>query len=71
MKVIVHSENHKNIIILNGTRESFRCRQRNKLQDGTKIESLGFISYKAMINETKSGNKKIIGPLIFYSMARM
>ena len=71
MKVFVHSVNHKNIIILNGTRDSFRCRQRNKLQDGTKIESLGFISYKAMINETKKGNKKVIGPLTFDSRARM
>jgi hypothetical protein len=71
MKVIVNSENHKNIIILNGSRESFRCRQRSKKSDGSKIESLGFISYKAMINETKRGNKKIIGPLTFYSRARM
>jgi len=71
MKVIVHSENHKNIIILNGSRHSFRCRQRSKKSDGSRVESLGFISYKAMINETKRGYKKIIGPLIFYSMARM
>ena len=71
MKVIVHSENHKNIIILNGSRHSFRCRQRSKKSDGSRVESLGFISYKAMINETKRGNKKIIGPLTFESRARM
>ena len=54
MKVYVRSNGGNNIIILNGDRHSFRCRQRSKLQDGTGIESLGFISYKEMINDKRN-----------------
>ena len=41
----------KNILILNGDRESFRCRQRNKNMDGKKVKPFRFVSYKSMIKE--------------------
>ena len=71
MKVYVRSDNNKNIIVLTGDRQSFRVRQRNKMVDGTKISSLKFISYKEMMKNIKKGNKGLVGPLTFYSMAKM
>ena len=42
----------KNILILNGERESFRCRQRNKNMNGEKVKPLKFVSYKTMLRES-------------------
>ena len=36
-----------NVVILNGVRDSFRCRQRNK----DKVDTFRFISYKKMLKE--------------------
>ena len=44
--------NKKNILILNGERESFRCRQRNKNMNGEKVKLLRFVSYKTMLMES-------------------
>ena len=71
MKVYVRSNGGNNIILLNGTRESFRCRQRNKLHDGTPIPSLRFVSYKEMLKEIKKKNKTLIGPLQFNTMSKL
>jgi hypothetical protein len=40
---------NNNVVILNGVRDSFRCRQRNK----EKKDILRFISYKKMMREKK------------------
>ena len=70
MEVYVRSNDNNNMILLNGTRESFRCRQRNKLQDGTRVSSLRFISYKEMLKGKKRG-KVLFGPLTFNTMAKL
>ena len=42
-----------------GDRQSFRCRQRNRNSDGTKVEPFKFISYKSMLKEKNKWNKNI------------
>lgn len=71
MKVYVRSENNKNIIILNGDRESFRIRQRNKNMDGERYKSLKFISYKEMKKDILKRNKKLVGPINFEARAKL
>jgi hypothetical protein len=66
----VRTDNGKKIIIFNGDRQSFRCRQRNTLND-QKVNSLKFVSFKEMEKESRKFNKKIIGPLKFYTLSRM
>jgi len=66
----VRSENNNSIIILVGDRRSFRCRQRNKLEND-KVNYLKFVSFKEMERESKKYNKKIIGPLRFDTLARI
>ena len=39
-----------NVVILNGVRDSFRCRQRNK----DKIDTFRFVSYKKMLKERRN-----------------
>ncbi len=63
------SEN--NILILNGTRDSFRCRQRNKLSNGDKVKPMKFVSYKTMVKEQKKYNKKIYGPMYYESVSKL
>ena len=70
MEVYVRSNDNNNMVLLNGTRQSFRCRQRNKLQDGTRVSSLRFISYKEMLKGKKRG-KVLVGPLTFNTMAKL
>ena len=67
----VRSNNNKKIIIMNGDRESFRCRQRNKLADGNRVEPLKFISFKEMEKESKKYGKQIIGPMKFNTLSRL
>tara|TARA_Y100001958_G_C20988280_1_gene376773 strand:+ start:421 stop:636 length:216 start_codon:yes stop_codon:yes gene_type:complete len=71
MKVYVRSENNKNIIILNGDRESFRIRQRNKNINGERYKSLKFISYKEMKKDIRKRNKKLVGPIDFETRSKM
>ena len=37
---------NNNIVALYGTRDSFRCRQRNRDSEGLKVGSFKFISYR-------------------------
>ena len=72
MKVYVRSENNKNIVILNGDRESFRIRQRNKNMQGERYKSLKFISYKEMQREIKKGNaEKMNGVFIYDTLGKL
>jgi len=66
----VRTENGKNIIIFDGDRQSFRCRQRNTL-NGEKVNPLKFVSFKEMKRESLKYNKKVIGPLKFYTLSKM
>ena len=50
---------NNNIVVLYGNRESFRCRQRNRNLDGTKVDPLKFISYKGMLKDKNKWNKKV------------
>ena len=50
---------NNNIVELYGDRESFRCRQRNRYPDGSRVKSLRFISYKMMLRECDKFNKRI------------
>lgn len=56
-----------NVIILNGIRDSFRCRQRNK----EKTDTFKFISYKKMLRERKKKNSRVYGPFSFYSISKL
>ena len=44
--VYARSENGKRIILLDSTRESLRCRQRNRNMDNSKVNQMRFASYK-------------------------
>jgi hypothetical protein len=48
------------VIVLNGTREAFKMRQRGIHSDGSKVKSFHFISWKEM--EKK---QKVIGPFMY------
>lgn len=56
-----------NVVILNGKRDSFRCRQRNK----EKKDILRFISYKKMLKEKKKKNSRVYGPMPFYTISKL
>ena len=56
-----------NVVILNGDRHSFRCRQRNK----DKNNILKFISYKKMMREKNKNNSRVYGPYNFYTISKL
>lgn len=56
-----------NVVILNGIRDSFRCRQRNK----DKVDTFRFISYKKMLKERKKKNNRVYGPFPFYTISKL
>lgn len=58
---------NNNVVILNGVRDSFRCRQRNK---DTK-DKFRFVSYKVMLKERKKLNNRVYGPIPFETVARL
>ena len=58
---------NNNVVILNGERDSFRCRQRNK----DKKDILKFISYKKMMREKKKNNSRVHGPYQFYTISKL
>ena len=62
---------NKNIVILNGERESFSCRQRNKYINGEKVKSFRFVSYKSMIKESKKTNRKVYGSLVYNTISKL
>lgn len=59
---------NNNVIILNGKRESFRCKQRDESDNQ---ESFKFISYKKMLKEAKRKNSRVYGPFTFYSQCKL
>jgi hypothetical protein len=56
-----------NVVILNGVRDSFRCRQRNK----DKKDTFRFVSYKMMLKERKKLDNRVYGPIAFETVARL
>ena len=56
-----------NVVILNGIRDSFRCRQRNK----DKNDTFRFVSYKKMLKEKKKKNNRVYGPMLFYTISKL
>lgn len=71
MKIVnyVRSTNGKKIIIMTGDRQSFRCRQRDKIG---KKNPLKFVSFKEMQKEIKRGNyEKINIQNYFYSLSKL
>jgi len=59
---------NNNVIILNGKRESFRCKQRDESNNN---EQFKFISYKKMLKEAKRKNSRVYGPYAFYSQGKL
>jgi len=57
-----------NVIILNGKRESFRCKQRDESNNN---ENFKFISYKKMLKEAKRKNSRVYGPFTYYSQGKL
>ena len=62
---------NNNIVVLYGDRESFRCRQRNRYSDGTKVEPLKFVSYKGMLKEKQKWNKSIYYNLNYNTISKL
>jgi hypothetical protein len=72
IETFVKSDNGKKIILFQGNRDSFRCRQRSRMMDGNKIKPLKFVSYKETMKQVKRGNtEKVIGPLEFNTVAKL
>ena len=72
IETFVKSDNGKKIILFQGNRQSFRCRQRSRDSDGEKCRPLRFVSYKETMKQVKKGNtEKVIGPLEFNTMSKM
>lgn len=72
IKTYVKSDNGKKIILFQGKRNSFRCRQRCRMMDGQKCRPLRFVSYKETMKQIKKGNtEKIIGPFDFNTISKM
>jgi len=69
-QMYVVTEN-KNIVILNGTRESFRLRQRNINSDGSKTPAFKFVSYRLMQRESKKNNKVITRGIKYDTKAKL
>lgn len=59
---------NNNVIILNGKRESFRCKQRDESNNNKYFK---FISYKKMLKEAKRNNSRVYGPFTFNSQSRL
>ena len=62
IRAYVKTQNN-NIVILDGNRDSFRCRQRNK----DKKDTFRFISYR----EAQQSNSRVHGPYPFYSISKL
>ena len=66
IQMYVNTPNN-NVVILNGVRDSFRCRQRNK----DKKDKLRFISYKKMVKKRKKKDSRVYGPMLFYTISKL
>lgn len=59
----IYVKNNKGkVIILNGTRETFKMRQRGVYKDGTKVKPFNFISWKEMMDKPKNN---VVGPFMW------
>ena len=67
IKSYILTEN-KNVIVLEGKRDSFRCKQRDNSDNH---KSFKFISYKKMLKEMKRTNSRVYGPFTFDSKSRL
>ena len=65
------SENGKRVIILQGSRPSFRCRQRSIMKDNTKSKPMKFVSFKETQQIIKKNDTKVIGPFDFYTISKL
>lgn len=65
------SDNSKKIIILNGKRPSFRCRQRSILSNKSKKKPLKFVSFKETQKMITKNGSKVIGPFDFYTISKL
>ena len=66
IQMYVNTPNN-NVVILNGVRDSFRCRQRKK----DKKDTFKFISYRKMLREKKKYNSRVYGPFPFYTISKL
>lgn len=70
----VRNDNN-NIVMLLGSRNSFKSRQREYTNEGVSLkdtkESLRFISFKESQKIIGKKNKVIYGPLVFDTMSRL
>ena len=71
LTMYARSDNGKKIIILNGTRSDFRCRQRSILKNGTKNKPLRFVSFKETQHMIKKNISKVIGPVQFQTISKL
>ena len=72
IKTYVKSDNGKKIILFQGKRNSFRCRQRCRMMNGQKCRPLRFVSYKETMKQIKKGNtEKVIGPFDFNTISKL
>jgi hypothetical protein len=62
---------NKNIIILNGDKDSFRCRQRCRLQNGEKVKQFKFVSYRAMLREVRKNKNNVYRGLQYYTISKL
>ena len=65
------SNNSKKIVILNGTRDSFRCRQRAITMNKDKVLPLRFVSFKETQFMSKKNISKVIGPVQFQTISKL
>ena len=69
IRTYVRSVNGNKIIVIEGDRQSFRCRQRDEIG---KKNPLRFVSYKEMQKEIKRGNyEKVKGPNYFHTLGKL
>ena len=71
IKLYARSDNSKKIIILNGKRPSFRCRQRSIFLDKTKSKPMKFVSFKETQKMIHKNGSKVIGPVDFYTISKL
>ena len=57
-----------NVIILNGTRHTFKMRQRGIHSNGNKVKQFNFISWKEMMEKPK---QNVIGPFTYSHIPKL
>ena len=62
---------NKKIVILNGKRESFRCRQRNKYINDDDVKPFRFVSYRSMMKEARKNKQKVYKGFKYDTIAKL